>query len=115
MVVIAILYGVYGVVKISTHSKRVNDITELYQSNPGEAVEQEYDRAKKEISGYNSVIKRTWPVIMVLGLLLFLFVTKDFVSGIGLGLMVFSLFAIIGDLALQTRLEDYLLEIQSFI
>lgn len=111
--VIATLYGVYSGYKIWTHSTRLATVTELYQANPSAVIAEESQKAEKGIAEFKAVINRTWPIIMVLGLILFVFITKDFVRGIGLGLMVFSLFATIGDLALQKRLEVYLLVIQS--
>lgn len=106
--IIAALYAVFGVLSIKNYQNRIDSLTERYETSPQTTLEQEHSRAEKEIAGYNGVITKTWPIIMIVGLVLFLVVTKDFVRGLGLGLMLFSLLATIGDLALQTRLEQYL-------
>ncbi len=115
VLIIAILYGMFGVSTIQEHQNRINTITEQYQTNKSKTITETYHESKQKISGYKSVIYKTWPILMIIGLIGFFAIRKDFIKGFGLGLMIFSVLATIGDLALQLRLETYLTAIETYL
>lgn len=108
ILIMAVLYGIYSFMTIKNHTAKVEKIIAEYKLHPEETISKTLTDTEGQMAGYAGVIKKTWPIIFVVGLLLYLIAPWDLLKGIGIGLIVFAILATIGDYALMHRAESFL-------
>lgn len=104
-------YGGFQTFNRPTHIKKV---TELFQENPAQAVEQEIAKAEKDHRNY-STLKVVWVVLIVLAAILYVFVSKDYFKGLSIGLIALFLTTLTVDSILHFRLKIYLEQLEKLI
>ncbi|MGB0403940.1 MAG: hypothetical protein ACPGEG_07575 [Salibacteraceae bacterium] len=104
LMLIGIGYG--GFLSFSRPGHVVN-ASEMYQTKPQLAVEQELLKAERDNKNYSIIIK-VWPVSMAITALLLFFFHGDYARGLLMGLLVLFVFGLLVDTFLHQRLEPYL-------
>lgn len=78
-----------------------------YQENREVYLQQAFEKAKLDDKNY-TMIKRFWAVLLVVSLIAFFFVSKEYYLGLSLGFMVFFVVALLIDSLLHHRLKTIL-------
>ena len=97
----------YGGFLSYSRPQHITKTQELYSQNNSEAVAQELKKAETDNRNY-TVIKPVWATLMMIALILFFVVTKDYYKGLSMGLMGLSLFGFLLDTFLHANLKPYL-------
>lgn len=79
---------------------------QLYENSPKEALALEYKKAAVDHRNY-SVMKKVWPVLMLLALLAFSFLKTDYSKGTAIGFIFLSFAGFMIDSYLHQRLIPY--------
>jgi len=102
---LAILIG-YGSVLAFTRPTHLKTTTQLYNESPKEAITKEYNKASTDHRNY-SMLKKVWPVLILISIGGFFFVSTNYYKGLSIGLGVLFLTALIIDTTLHHRLLPY--------
>ena len=103
--IITLLLGYGGFQTLARPSHLVN-FSAVYQENPEKAKQQEYDKAVKDDKTYKN-LKVVWAVLIVLSVVVYFIVSKDYFKGLAIGLIGLFLTTLIVDSILQYRLGIY--------
>jgi len=79
----------------------------IYAENPQQAVETELIKAERDNKAY-SMIKKIWPVLIILTAGIYFLVSTDYLKGLMIGLLVLFVAGLVIDTMLHHRLEPYL-------
>ncbi|MBD0404747.1 hypothetical protein [Flammeovirga sp. EKP202] len=96
----------YGGFLTFTRNGHLTNVESVYNESPAKAIEQEFEKAKKDHEAY-SKLKPVWAVLIVLSLGLFFIFKTDYLKGLSLGLVGLFFLALIIDTNLHFRLKPY--------
>ncbi|MCP4521393.1 MAG: hypothetical protein GY827_06840 [Cytophagales bacterium] len=104
LIIIALLgYGGFQIAGRPAHIDKVNTI---YQQNPKEAIEQEYNKAMKDNKAY-STLKPVWAGLIILSVILYFIFSSYYFKGLAIGGVALFLSLLILDTTLHYRLQGY--------
>jgi len=91
---------------------KLNTLTTEFQNNSTGVIQAEKERLQKEAATY-SMTTKAWAVLAVVGLLLYFFLSSAYYKGVGIGVLLFGLTALLTDIFLSRRVATYLEQIQN--
>lgn len=109
MMIIMLGYGSFLTFGRPAHLPKV---AAVYQQNPEKAVQMELEKSLKDHKTYSS-LKIVWPILLVLSVLFYLFVSQEWYKGLGIGLAALFVVALLVDSLLHYRLEVYMKALSS--
>ena len=97
----------YGGFLSYSRPQHITKTQELYAQKSSDTVAKELAKAETDNRNY-TVIKPVWATVMVIALILYFVVTKDYYKGLSMGLMGLALFGFLLDTFLHANLKPYL-------
>lgn len=102
----------YGSNLVWGRPAKVKALTTAYQQNAAATVQEETTRLEKESATY-AMTTKGWVAVIVIGLLLYLFLSAAYYKGLGIGLLIFGVTALLTDIFLSQRVANYLDQLQN--
>lgn len=105
---LVILIGLgYGSFLGFTREAHASKAIEMYQKNPEMAISQEFKKAQTDDGNY-TMIKKLWPILMIISAVLLFFFHGDYARGLLIGFLLVFVIGLILDTLLHQRLQPYL-------
>lgn len=110
MLVPILLIGIFGIamgigLAYQSH-QRLIDFPQSYQTDRNAYIEQELPRMEKVMQNFPR-LKMAWMMIIIIGLILFFFIKKDWLTGFSLALILICAMFLIIDTFAERRAEIY--------
>ncbi|MDE0772222.1 MAG: hypothetical protein OSB25_08485 [Salibacteraceae bacterium] len=109
--IIVLLGGIYGSYVGFSRLGHIVKTQEIYRTNPKEAIAKELEKSEMDNRNY-TVIKKIWPVLIIVTALLLVFFHRDYVRGLLIGFLVVFVYGLVVDTLLHQRLKPYLETLQ---
>ena len=111
---ILIIFFGYGSYQTFGRQSYMTKVAAVYKESPKKAIKQEYEQAIKDGKTFK-LLKTTWAILIVISVIVYFIVSKDYFKGFAIGLIGLFLTALIVDSTLHYRLEIYLKGITEII
>jgi len=105
--VASILLFILGFGLVYSSNARLNNFPSDYEKDASAFVDSEIARAEQTMSTYRNVVFKVFPMIIVLGALLIIFLDKPIWRAIGVTTIVFMALIIWVDSNANARMQDY--------
>jgi len=112
LVLVTLICLGYGSNLVWGRPAKAKALTTAYQQNASATIQEETARLEKETATYSMTIKG-WVVTIVIGLLLYFFMSAGYYKGLGIGILLFGAIALLTDIFLSKRVAVYLEQIQN--
>lgn len=111
--IVIVLVG-YGGMQVIVRPKHIVKLTNIYNENPGYAIEKELQKSNKDDSLFK-LLKKIWPIGMILSIALYFLFPKPYSQGMSIGFLGLFVTLFLLDSFLHQRLKDYLKGIKSLL
>ncbi len=96
----------YGGYLAFTRAGHLQKVETLYASDANQAVAQELEKAERDNYNY-TLIKKIWPVLIVITAVLLFFFKGDYAKGVLIALLILFVYGLLVDTLLHHRLTPY--------
>ena len=103
----------YGGNLIWSRQAKLKTLITEYQQSPQATIDAEKIRVSKEEKTYTMLKTYVWPLIIVMGLVVYFIMGSDYYKGLGIGISLLGLVGLILDTTLSRRAAIYFDQLQN--